>query len=179
MSFGQVQEAINAFSNDSKLEHASISFYAYDLTSKKTISELNGKTSLPTASTAKLYPTAIALEMLGKDFRPETRIYINGPIENGVLKGDLIVRGGGDVTLGSRFFNDSGHEKDFLKQWLHSIRGAGITKIEGNIICDGSDFGYMGIPDGWSWGDQGNFMVRYGIQVLFSGRIWYPSGILC
>ncbi|TNF47205.1 MAG: D-alanyl-D-alanine carboxypeptidase/D-alanyl-D-alanine-endopeptidase [Bacteroidetes bacterium] len=157
LSFGQVQEAINSFSKDSKLEHASISFYAYDLTSKKTISDFNGKTSLPTASTAKLYPTAIALEMLGKDFRPETRIYINGRIENGVLKGDLIVRGGGDVTLGSRFFNDAGHEKDFLKQWLDSIKEAGITKIEGNVICDGSDFGYMGIPDGWSWGDQGNY----------------------
>ncbi len=156
-SFGQLQEAINSFSKDSKLEHASISFYAYDLSSKKTISELNGKASLPTASTAKLYPTAIALEMLGKDFRPETKIYVNGRIEKGILHGDLIVRGGGDITLGSRFFNDSGHEKDFLKQWLDSVRKAGITKIEGNIICDGSDFGYMGIPDGWSWGDQGNY----------------------
>lgn len=157
LSTGQVQEAINSFSKDSKLEHASISFYAYDIISKKTISELNGKTSLPTASTAKLYPTAVALEMLGKDYRPKTRIYINGQIENGILKGDLIVRGGGDVSLGSRFFNEAGHEKDFLKTWIDSIKESGIIKIEGNIICDGSDFGYMGIPDGWSWGDQGNY----------------------
>jgi D-alanyl-D-alanine carboxypeptidase/D-alanyl-D-alanine-endopeptidase (penicillin-binding protein 4) len=156
-AYSQVKEAIERFTLDGKLEHASISFYAYDLDNKKTIAELNGKTSLPTASTAKLFPTAVAIEMLGKDYRPSTRIYTDGIIKDGVLDGNLIIRGGGDISLGSRFFNDQGHEQDFLKIWKDSLIKLGIKTITGNVICDGSEFGYMGIPDGWSWGDQGNY----------------------
>lgn len=158
--FGQnsVQSAINAFASSPEFANAGISFMAIDVATGETIASHNQKLSLPTASTAKLFSTATALEILGPDYRPETRIYIDGTIEkDGTLNGNLWIRGGGDATLGSKFFNAEGQERAFLISWGDTLKKMGITSISGAIIADGSEFGYAGIPDGWSWNDMGNY----------------------
>jgi D-alanyl-D-alanine carboxypeptidase/D-alanyl-D-alanine-endopeptidase (penicillin-binding protein 4) len=37
------------------------------------------------------------------------------------------------------------------------LKKIGISKINGQLISDGSAFGYNGVPDGWSWADMGNY----------------------
>lgn len=158
--FGQnaVQNAINSFSVSPEFINAGISFLAIDLTSGEKIAEHNPKLSLSTASTAKLFATASAIEILGSEYRPKTLIYLDGIIDkNGILNGNVWIRGGGDITLGSKFFNDEGHQKDFLKTWADTLKKMGITSINGAIYADGSEFGYSGVPDGWSWSDMGNY----------------------
>lgn len=158
--FGQnsVQNAINAFASSPEFANAGISFMAIDIASGETIATYNHKLSIPTASTAKLFSTASALEILGPEYRPETRIYIDGTIDkDGTLNGNLWVRGGGDPTLGSKFFNAEGQERAFLISWADTLKKMGITSIAGAVIADGSEFGYSGIPDGWSWNDMGNY----------------------
>lgn len=163
----QVEKALNNFVQDSDLKQSSIGFMVQDLKSGSVIASYNSNISIPTASTTKLFSTATAFELLGPDYRCETTIYYDGIIdENGVLNGNLWIRGGGDPSLGSKYFNSDDKRLDFLATWTQKIQDAGINKISGQIIVDGSSFGYNGAPDGWSWGDMGNY---YGSQ---------PSGIV-
>lgn len=158
--YGQnkIQTAIDQFAASSQLSHASISFEVIDLATGVTIASHNPGLGIPTASTAKLFSTATALEILGENYRPETRIYTDGQIDSaGVLHGNIWIRGGGDPTLGSNYYCSDGHERDFLIAWADSLKKKGILKIEGGIIADASEFGYNGAPDGWNWVDMGNY----------------------
>lgn len=153
-----VQNAINSFVALPELKNAIVTFQAIDISNGEQIASHNSLMSVPTASTAKLFSTASAIEILGAEYRPETRIYIDGKIDkDGTLNGNVWIRGGGDVTLGSKFFNDPGHERDFLIAWVDSLKRYGIKSISGAIIADGSEFGYAGAPDGWNWSDLGNY----------------------
>lgn len=96
--------------------------------------------------------------MLGTDYRPATRIYLTSPPDSsGTVNGDLWIRGGGDPSLGSRYYNASGAEDSFLDEWADTLTKLGVKRINGRVIADASEFGYMGVPDGWSWSDMGNY----------------------
>lgn len=152
-----IQDAINKLKNDPELANASISIQVNEAGNGKQIAALQPHLSIPSASTAKLFATAAALELLGPDYRPQTRIYAEGDVSGSTLNGNLRVRGGGDITLGSRFFAENGEQNSFLIQWVDSIKKRGIEVITGDIVADGSEFGYAGVPDGWSWNDMGNY----------------------
>ena len=70
--------------------------------SGENLAEHNSRTMLVPASNMKLITTGAAIHTLGKDFRFETRLGYKGQIENGTLKGNLYILGGGDPTLGSK-----------------------------------------------------------------------------
>jgi len=162
-----VQRAIRTFVNSSGLENAAISFQAIDLTSGEVVADHNGKMMLPPASITKLFSTAGAFELLGSGYQPNTKLYIDGEVDSlGTLHGNIWICGGGDPTLGSRFFEKSGEERSFFENWKKIFLDLGINHVKGSVIADASAFGYYGAPEGWSWGDLGNY---YG-----SG----PSGIV-
>lgn len=153
-----IQTLVKQFENDPDLTHASISFKAIDISSNEVIASINSSTTLPTASTAKLFSTATALEILGPNHRPITRIYYDGVIDSaGVLNGNIWIRGGADPTFGSKYFTNENSKKLIFNNWIGAISSLGIKKIEGNIIGDASEFGYKGNPDGWNWVDLGNY----------------------
>jgi len=78
----------------------------------------------------KTITTFAALESLGPAFTWQTELYALGPIENGVLRGDLLVKGGGDPFL----------VEDQLRGMLKSLQRAGVERIQGNLVLDGSYF---------------------------------------
>ena len=78
------------------------------------------------ASTMKLVTTLVGLDVLGPAFRGRTELRSDGEIKNGVLKGDLVVRGGADMDLSS----------EALENMLRALRYQGIRKIDGNIVLD-------------------------------------------
>ena len=51
------------------------------------------------ASVMKLITTSAGLSMLGPDFTWRNRIWIDGPVVNGVLQGNLYLKGSGDPKL--------------------------------------------------------------------------------
>lgn len=160
LAFSQnnIQLAIDKFANDPELKFGVVSFAVIDLESGELISSVNKDLTIPTASTAKLFSTATALEILGPTYQPKTFILYDGYIDSlGTLKGNIWIKGGGDPTLGSKYFNENETQTAFLNNWMYAVQSLGIKKIEGAIIADASDFGYNGAPDGWNWGDLGNY----------------------
>ncbi len=185
-AFGQnsVQNAVTVFKNNPAFTNASISFCAIDLATGKTIADHNPKVSLPPASTTKLFSTATALEIVGPSYLPKTRLYIEGKVdEDGILHGNIWIRGGGDPTLGSKYFCKEGTENEFLKLWADTLWERGIKGISGSIIADGSEFGYAGVPDGWNWSDMGNYygagpsgLVLYDNMIKYSFKTGSSAG---
>ena len=51
------------------------------------------------ASVMKLVTTFAALELLGPDYRWKTDAYLGGPLDDGVLHGDLVLKGDGDPKI--------------------------------------------------------------------------------
>jgi len=175
--FGQnsVQDAVTNFKNNTSFLNASISFCAIEIEKDSVIAEHNSNLSLPPASITKLFSTATAFEILGPNYTPSTRIYLEGKIDsNGILQGNIWVRGGGDASLGSKYFSEMGTENNFLKNWADTLSKIGLKGLNGRIIADASEFGYAGIPDGWNWSDMGNY---YGAGpsglVLYDNLIQY------
>ncbi len=153
-----IQSAIDVFANDPSFKNASISFQAVDCKTGEILALKNPNLSISPASTTKLFATATAFELLGKDYQPQTRIYIDGTIgKDSTLKGNIWIRGGGDVALGSKYYNGEGKEDVFFRNWADTLKARGIKKITGIVISDASEFGYDGVPDGWAWGDMGNY----------------------
>jgi serine-type D-Ala-D-Ala carboxypeptidase/endopeptidase (penicillin-binding protein 4) len=152
-----VQRQLNDFVRDKSNQSATISFQAIELTEGDVIARHGEKQALTCASTTKLFSTATAIELLGKDYCVSTKIFHDGFVRDSVLFGNLWIRGVGDVSMGSKFFNVSGEEFNFLNLWSQQLKAAGINRVQGAIIADASDFGYEGVPEGWSWGDVGNY----------------------
>ena len=101
------QDAINRFTQDPTIKNALVSFKAVEISDGNVIASFNPKRAIVSASTTKLFSTASAFEILGPQYRALTRVYIDGPIDSlGILHGNIWIRGGGDVSLGSKFFSN-------------------------------------------------------------------------
>ena len=109
------QDAINRFIQDPILKNALVSFKAVEISGGNVIASFDAKRAIVSASTTKLFSTASAFEILGPQYRAITRVYIDGPIDSlGILHGNIWIRGGGDVSLGSKFFSNENEELLFL-----------------------------------------------------------------
>ena len=108
---------------------------------------LNARKLMMPASNMKIVTLAAAAEALGWDYRFTTVLETTAPIEDGVLKGDLIVRGGGDPTINSR----GNRATAVFDEWAAALKSAGISRIEGGIVGDASAFDRRGLGRGWSW----------------------------
>ncbi len=109
------------------------------------------------ASTQKLLTTAVAMDVLGEDHRFTTKLVMVGTVDGGVLNGDIYIVGGGDPSLGSPYLKGVPGKDKMMDRWRAAIRAAGIRKINGRIVGDGSYFGTDGAPGGWPWSDIGNY----------------------
>lgn len=122
-----------------------------DLRTGQVLYARNADHSFVPASNVKLLTTAAALDRLGPRYRYRTPVYVDGPIRNGVLHGNLIVRGSGDPTLGGH------HQRDdavrVFQRWADSLRQRGVRHIEGDIIGDDASFDETPLGTGWSWDD--------------------------
>lgn len=91
------------------------------------LAQHEGTTRLPAASLTKLATTLLALDTWPSTYRFVTRVYAQGPVENGVLNGDLIIRGGGDPLFVWESAIALGNQ----------IQAQGIQKVQGRLIVGG------------------------------------------
>lgn len=100
--------------------------------SQKTLALLSHQatTSINPASLSKLATTIAALDLLGPAFVWRTPLYIDGPVRDGVLQGNVYVRGSGDPRL----------VVERLWLLMRRLQGLGIQKIQGDIVLDRNAF---------------------------------------
>ncbi|MGM9475355.1 D-alanyl-D-alanine carboxypeptidase/D-alanyl-D-alanine endopeptidase [Pedobacter sp. GSP4] len=161
-----LEKAFNTLLNDEQAKHAIASLCVLDANTGKILYAKNEQIGLATASTLKTITAATAFSILGKDFQFQTTLAYTGNITaDGTLKGNLIIIGSGDPTLGSWRYQNK--ENAVLNQWVTAIKSVGIKKIEGSVIGNDSLFGTQTTPEGWVWQDIGNY---YGAGT--SGLAW-------
>ena len=90
----------------------------------------NGSKSLNPASVMKLVTTTAALEILTPTYRWKTQVFKDGSVSNGMLQGNLIIKGNGDPSFKAT---------DFWRL-LMSLQQLGIKQINGDLIIDKSYF---------------------------------------
>ena len=78
-------------------------------------------TALAPASVTKAITALYALDALGGAHRFATRLIAAGPVEDGVLRGDLVLAGGGDPTL----------DTDALADMAAGLKRAGVREVTG------------------------------------------------
>jgi len=162
ISFAQTpaQKISKAFNNllaDPQAKYAITSICVLDANTGKQVFAKNENTGVATASTLKTITSATAFSLLGKDFHYQTTLGYSGKISaDGTLNGNLIIRGGGDPTLGSWRYEHS-KEGYVLNQWVSAIKAAGIKKVNGMVIGDDRAWGTQTTPEGWTWQDIGNY----------------------
>ncbi len=82
------------------------------------------------ASVMKLVTSYAALDLLGPAFTFRTDALLAGTLHDGVLEGDLVLRGGGDPKL----------TYERVWQLVHQLRARGLREIRGDVVLDRSYF---------------------------------------
>ncbi|MGL5636560.1 MAG: D-alanyl-D-alanine carboxypeptidase/D-alanyl-D-alanine endopeptidase [Bacteroidales bacterium] len=144
---------IPAFFGGSSQKYTSVSASVRECSGQKEIYAYQNDRLLTPASVLKLYTTASALAILSPDYTFRTTLACKGSIQaGGILEGDLIVIGGGDPTLGSRYF-----KTDPIASFINGLQKKGICQIKGNICIDSHLYGAEIVPNKWIWEDMGNY----------------------
>src|SRR5688572_19510264 len=110
-----------------------------------TLVALHPDLQLAPASNMKLFTTAAALYYLGPQYRYSTFLLADGPIENGVLNGDLIIYGTGDPTISDRF----GMKMSVWNAFADTLAALSVREVRGNIVADATYFSGSGHAPGW------------------------------
>jgi D-alanyl-D-alanine carboxypeptidase/D-alanyl-D-alanine-endopeptidase (penicillin-binding protein 4) len=126
-----------------RINKKNLSVYVKDVNADHPLIEFNTKTPRNPASTMKLLTTYAALKILKPNYTWKTEAWARGNITDGILHGDLILKGYGDPFL---------VHQNYWK-FIQGIRDKGLYKITGKIIIDNS---YFDIPDT----DSGKFDNR-------------------
>lgn len=128
---------------------------------KQEVYALNSDQLFQPASSMKVFVAGTAFDALGPDYRFRTRVYRTGPVEDGVLRGDLVLVASGDLLLGGRVQGDGAlalpetdHTYDMhpdavpvsddplrsIKEIAGQIAANGIRRVQGRVVVDASLF---------------------------------------
>jgi len=108
------------------IPEASASLYVHEIGAERPLLTAGAERAMNPASTIKLLTTYAGLDLLGPAYLWTTEAYAAGPLKDGVLAGDLVLRGRGDPKLTIENF------------WLllRNLRGRGVREIRGDLVLD-------------------------------------------
>jgi len=154
---------VSMLTENNLIRQANISVLVQDLGTGEVIDSFRANQVVPPASVMKLLTTGAALEILGPSFRFPTELCYSGEVKDGVLHGDLIIRGSCDPSLGNRKGTNA-----FLGRWVKAVQQSGIRRIEGAVIADMSMLDGDAVNPAWLWEDAGNYYAPgiFGINYL-------------
>ncbi len=124
------------------------------------------------ASTMKLWSSALALDQLGPDHRFSTDILRDGEVgEDGLLRGPLYLRGGGDPAFSNRYVR--GTPDAPVRELARLVASTGIRRVHGDIVGDASAFESRTIPEGWKTTYLGaSYAARVSALSLDENVVW-------
>lgn len=108
-----------------------------DMPKAKTVYELNGSQLRVPASLSKVVTAVGVLETLGVTWKTQTQLLSNANIDGKTLKGNLVLKGGGDP----------GFVSESMWFLVNEFVRTGVETIEGDIIVDASRFDNIHIDE--------------------------------
>jgi D-alanyl-D-alanine carboxypeptidase/D-alanyl-D-alanine-endopeptidase (penicillin-binding protein 4) len=121
-----------------------------------------GKLFMP-ASNQKIVTGSVALTLLGPDYQFTTAFAARGPVEGGVLRGDLVVLGRGDPTMSDHMRTDV---MQAIRTIPDSLRAHDVRYVSGRLQRSGDAFPDAWHGFGWGW-DDFNEAYSAGVDELF------------
>lgn len=115
---------------DAGIPLSGVAIEVREVNARKPLISLNAGQAMNPASTMKLLTTYAALDLLGPAYTWKTEAYLDGELKEGVLYGDLVLKGYGDPKFTIEQF--------WL--WLSELRARGLREIRGDLVLDRSFF---------------------------------------
>jgi len=125
------------------LRGAQVGLLLIDTDRSTVLDELAADQEFMPASNFKLLTGSAALEQLPPGFSYTTSILADAPIDNGTIRGNVYLRGGGDALLSAAD----------LEAAAAALYEKGLRTITGSIVTDSSYFDDQRLGFGWSWDD--------------------------
>ena len=129
-SAAELPPAVHEALRNANIPLSSVGIVVQEVNSPAPLIAVNTKQAMNPASTMKLLTTFGALEMLGPAYTWRTEAYIDGKLDNGILDGNLIIKGYGNPKMNS----------EHLWLWLRELRNRGLREIHGDLILDHTSF---------------------------------------
>lgn len=121
-------------------EASSVAVVVRDLRTGRDIVSENPRKAMVPASTMKCVTAAAAIAGGIDKERFYTEVYIQGPVVDSILQGNIVVNGIGDPTIESAQFP---YNPGFISAIVEKIKERGIKVVKGDILVD-----EKGLPDG-------------------------------
>lgn len=134
------------------------SVFAWSLDRNEPLFAINAEQPIIPASNNKVYSAIWALSVLGPDYRFPTDVLITGPVEGGVLRGDVVIRGSGDPAFGY-----SEYDRDPMttpRKMAAALQRMGVRTVQGGVVADPHVHDRQNFGPDWPR-DTGNGAARY------------------
>lgn len=133
-------ELLGPLTEDPLFLNAEVGMQVVQVETGEEVFAYNPDVALTPASVTKVLTAATALRNLGPAYRFETTLLTDGEVTaDGVLEGDLYVRGTGDPTL----------VVEKVWKMIRDLQVAGVVEIEGNVVYDDGWFADDPLVPGW------------------------------
>ena len=111
------------------------------------IYQKNGNQTFIPASNGKIFTAAAALAILGQEYRFETRLLADGEVKNGILQGNLYLKGAGDPEF----------SLEGMEELVFQLKLQQVEQVSGDLIADNTDFDTISQGPGWMWDDGAEY----------------------
>jgi len=136
----------NIVNNDPAWKVARVGIYVQTLDRGHLIYEKNSNLPMIPASNLKVITSSAALSLLGPNYRFETSVW-GGPVDqDGVMQGNIYLKGTGDPTFMKPFYDNSTR---VFHEFARVLKKKGIRVIDGDVVGDDSAFDREFLGRGW------------------------------
>jgi D-alanyl-D-alanine carboxypeptidase/D-alanyl-D-alanine-endopeptidase (penicillin-binding protein 4) len=162
----KLRDQIMAVLHDSPLSRTKVGVEVMQASNGDVLFAHNAAVQFNPASNTKMLTTAAAMSYLGPDFRYHTALYGSEPDAEGVVHGDVVLRGSGDPSLTTTDVAEIARE----------LAARGVKRIEGDLFADPRFHARGHKPDDAGDGDGALILNRnaYGVRVR-PGEIGHPA----
>jgi serine-type D-Ala-D-Ala carboxypeptidase/endopeptidase (penicillin-binding protein 4) len=131
---------------------------AWSLDRDEPLFAVNAERAMVIASNNKVFTSIFAMDALGADHRFPTDLLVSGELENGVLRGDVVIRGSGNPSFGYAQYEDD--VMDAPRRMAAALQRIGVRVVEGGVVADPYVFDRENFGPQWP-DDTGMGAARY------------------
>ena len=142
----QLQDALQTLLARPELAGSRIGACVVDGATGRRLVDSSADRGFATASNMKLFSAAVALTTLGAEHRAATELWLRGKVQDGVLRGELVLCGHGDPTFGVAAAGSTA-----FAAMVEALRANGVQRLVGRIVGDDRWLGSEHLGLGWQW----------------------------